>query len=118
MAEKLVLKDGKEPNEYILETVLGRSEPHKGEYPCKIGVFHEEPIDGCWVIKLNQSQDYNSIAADLGIVRSKEEIPDKVYECAVKAGEKYAEKLGCELVDETKKGLEKLAQSKEKVHAT
>jgi len=115
MAEKLILKDGETPNTYILEPVLRKSEPSKGEYPCKIGVFHKKPIDGCWVVELCQSQDYDAIVSKLGIAKNIEEIPDRTYAYAIKAGQNYAKKLGCELIDETKRAksskLEQLAES-------
>lgn len=110
MVEKLIIKDGRELNTYILQPILGARETHKGECSCNIKMYG--PIDGCWIIKLYQAQSEEVIIEDLGIAKTQKEIPDKVYGCALKAGERYAKHLGCQLVDETKQGLEKLAKSR------
>jgi hypothetical protein len=105
MAREIILEDQKNSIAYRLKPVLFPHEPHQGEYPVTIS-GSLNPIEGHFLIRLYQYQDESSIEEIVGIAHSEQELPDKVYQCALEAGRKYAEKLKCRFVDETTRAKE------------
>lgn len=98
MVEKLVLKDGKKENEYLLEPILAKNEIINGAFPLSI---YSSFTDEHYVISLSQMRDNLTFHQNLGIAHSKEELPRKLYRCAVEFGGRYASHLKCRFIDET-----------------
>jgi len=91
MPEKIVLFDDQE--DYRLEVILARGEPHQGEYSCNIFVSKEDR--GNKVISLTQSQDYDAIFKNLGIIVKGDDFRERFHSLAVQAGKNYANHLRC-----------------------
>lgn len=98
MVEKLILRDGKDINEYIVEPILSKKEPHNGAYPISIK-YSKKQIDGHFLIFSYQRGDDSSHHEIKGIAHSIEEIQSKLYRCAVEVGGEYSIHLNCPFED-------------------
>jgi len=99
----------------LLESMLNEGEPNHGAYKCEIGIFRKE-VDGYFIIEMHQLQENHVIQENLWIVKKTDNVSRKIYGCAKIAGQKYASKLRCSLVDKTQRvkesKLEQEAQPK------
>lgn len=100
MVEKLILKDGKDINEYILEPILSKNECYIGAYPINIK-YSIEPIDGHFLISTDQRGDDFSYYKIKGIAHSFEDLSYKAYKCTVDVGGEYSIHLNCSFEDHT-----------------
>ena len=76
---------------YILMFTLDRTAKINDTYPIEISGSSDNMIDGHYPVRLRRAQFEGCITDVLGIVHTKEELPLKVYTCAVEVGRKYAE---------------------------
>ena len=105
MAREVRLENQDSPIAYKLKAILYHHERHQREYPVFVS-GSTIPIDGHFLVHANQKQNDSVIEEIVGIAHSEEELPDKVYKCALEIGRKYAEQLRCIFVDETSRAKE------------
>ena len=106
MVKKLILKDGEKPATYELTSILFHNESCLGAEPVRI-YSSLTPIDGHFIVYFTQPQDEFVINQVVGVAHFGGELPEKVYQCALETGERYARHLKCEFVDETSRARER-----------